>query len=418
MTERPVILVGFVLAALERLAFRPEGSVVFVEEPDIVRKRDVHAKVAGSTLVREVVEWEHHLPGAADELFNARPDLEPVAVLPLVEYATPFAARLAERYGLPGARYGAVQLLRDKSLLRRVSTAAGIANPASERADSPDDVRDFMRRHPGRVVLKPANRQASVGTMVLGDPAEVDEAWQWCVVHEEGVFVPDRRLPLVMLVEQFVDGHEYSVEMLVRDGAPLFHSVTDKLLYPGPLPIEQGHVVPADVPGELAQRLFAETERLLAAVGFHTGVVHCEWIVSGDVPYVVECAGRFAGDGILELVEQAYGFDLVRSYLTVMAGEPLPAPLPRQAVRAAAVRFLAVEPGLVEAVEGLDEACAMPGVVACDVSVHPGDRTPQLRSSWDRVGHVQARASSPAEAALVAERALARVAVKVRPDLD
>src|SRR4051812_7624369 len=115
MTTRPVICVGFVLNALKTLTFRPDQSVMFVEEPDIVRKRDVHAKVAGHPLLREVIEWEHYLPGSADEFANRYPDLDPIAVLPLVEYATPFAARLAERYGVPGGGHGAVQLLRDKS---------------------------------------------------------------------------------------------------------------------------------------------------------------------------------------------------------------------------------------------------------------------------------------------------------------
>jgi hypothetical protein len=130
MADKPVVIVGFVAASLPSLAeFQPDRSVIFVEEPDVVRKRGVHDKVAGSSLVREVIEWEHHLPGKADEFYLTHRDLDPAAIVPLVEYATPFAARLAERYGLPGAGVGAAQILRDKALLRRVSGAAGIANP-------------------------------------------------------------------------------------------------------------------------------------------------------------------------------------------------------------------------------------------------------------------------------------------------
>lgn len=416
MTARPVVLVGFVLAALPGFSYLPEGSLVFVEEPDVVRKRDVHAKVAGAGLVREVVEWEHYLPGAADEFYVSHRDLAPSAVLPLVEYATPFAARLAERYGLPGAGYGAALVLRDKSVLRRVAAGAGIANPASRRAEGPEDVRAFLREYPAGVVLKPANRQGSVGTMILTDPGRVDDAWQGCLEHDEGVFVPDRRMPLAMLVEQYVDGHEYSVEMFLAGGEPVFASITDKLLYPGPRPIEQGHVVPADVPPELAERLTGETRRLLAAVGFGTGVVHCEWIVSGGVPYLVECAGRFGGDGIVALLAHAFGFDPIRTFQRVMSGEPLDGPLPRQAGSAAAVRFLAAGPGRVDAVAGVEEARALPGVLDVDVAVAPGDRIPEMRSSWDRVGHVEVQAPTPAAAARLAEEAIGKVVVTVRPD--
>jgi len=102
MTERPSIIVGFVpvLASIGDFADR---TVILIEEPDVIRKRDIGSTMAGASMLRELVEWEYHLPGAADVFFNTRPDLNPAMVMPLVEYATPFAARLAERYGLPGA---------------------------------------------------------------------------------------------------------------------------------------------------------------------------------------------------------------------------------------------------------------------------------------------------------------------------
>ena len=114
--SRPVVLVGYVAAALTAFAeLLPPGSVVFVEEPDVVRKRGAREKTDASPMVRELIEWEHQLPGRADEFFHTYRDLAPTAVVPMTEYATPFAARLAERYGLPGAGYGAAGILRDRS---------------------------------------------------------------------------------------------------------------------------------------------------------------------------------------------------------------------------------------------------------------------------------------------------------------
>lgn len=403
---KPLVLVGFVGAALPSLAeLQPAGSVIFVEEPDVVRKRQVRDKVAGSPLVRELIEWEFHLAGKADEFYNAHKDLDPAAIVPLVEYATPFAARLAERYVLPGASLGAAQILRDKALLRQVSRAAGIANPESARVDSPADVLAFMARHPGPVVLKPANRQASVGTQVLRHAAEVERAWADCIVQDEGIFVPDRPMQLRMLVERYVEGAEYSVEMLVQGGGALFVNVTGKRLFPGPRPVELAHVVPADIPSALAALLVSQTGRVVQAVGFRDGIVHCEWIVEGGVPYLVECAGRFAGDGIIELIQRAYPVELNRSYFAVMRGESLPGPMPLRAQRAAAVRFLSIEPGVVRSVEGVEDAARAPGVFMCDVTVAAGDHFAGLRSSWDRVGDVMVTADGPAEALRLAETA-------------
>lgn len=412
MTERPVIIVGFVppLPVLTEL-YRP-GTVILVDEPDVVRKRGIAAAMSGTPILRELIEWEYQLPDAADEFFAARPDLNPDAVLPLVEYATPFAARLAERYAVPGAGTTAAQILRDKALLREVTTAAGIHNPEWRAVDSPEQVRRFMAAHPGPVVLKPANRQASVGTKILQGPDGVDRAWDECVRQDEGAMVPDRPVPVRMLVERYVHGHEYSVEMLVHEGEPLFTNITDKLLYPGARPIELGHLVPADLPDGLARLLRDGTADVLRVVGFGSGIVHCEWIVRDDVLYLVECAGRFAGDGIVELIERAYPVELAKAYYTVMRGER-PPPLPERAAGAAAVRFLQVEAGTVTAVSGVAAAAALPGVVHASVTVGPGDTVPKLRSSWDRIGSVMTCAATSGAAMKLAEQAVEHIRVEV-----
>ncbi|MEV4558540.1 ATP-grasp domain-containing protein [Kitasatospora sp. NPDC049285] len=409
---RPVLIIGYVAFAVPGIAaFQPADSVVYVEEPDVARKRHLDEAVREIGFARGLIEWEYHLPGRADAFFAAHPGLDPVAVIPAVEYAVPFAARLAERYGLPGASLGAAQLLRDKHLLRTVAAAAGIANPASEPVRSAAELADFLARHPGPAVLKPANRQASVGTRVVGSPEEAEEAWAFGQVQDEGVFVPDRPIEGAMLAERFVSGPEFSVEMLVAGGRPVFANSTGKVLYPGPYPIEAGHTVPADLPEEQRKLLVTETERLAAAVGFGDGVLHCEWILEDGVPVLVECAGRLPGDSITDLIEAAYPVALVRAYFALMSGEPFD-PLPERAERATAARFLAPDgPGTVSAVHGLDEAAAAEGVQLAVVGVGAGHRTGGLRSSWDRVGIVTTLADTPAEARRLADAAAALVRI-------
>ncbi|MET9111928.1 biotin carboxylase, partial [Streptomyces zhihengii] len=101
-------------------------------------------------MIRELLEWDYRAAGAADAFFHAHPAVVPAAVVPLVEDATVFAARLAERYGFPGAGLGPAQLLRDKALLRAVTRAAGVTSPASAAADGPERVRAFMAADPAR----------------------------------------------------------------------------------------------------------------------------------------------------------------------------------------------------------------------------------------------------------------------------
>lgn len=409
---RPILLVGYSLAWLEVMAGSAD-PVVFVEEPDVARKRNVDEQLAGSdaTLIR----WEYQTRGAADRFFLAHRQLHPVAILPGVEYAVPFAARLAERYGVAGATLGAASILSDKALLRTVTRAAGIPNPRSEHVHGPDDVRAFMAACDGPIVLKPANRQASVGTQVVDDPETIDDVWRECTQQDEGIYAPDREKPLVMLAEQFVAGDEYSVELLVAGGEPLFANVTEKHLFAGPRPIELGHAVPAPISLALTEQLVAQTRGVLDAVGFDSGFVHCEWIVMAGVPYLVECAGRMPGDLIVPMIDQAWHTDMVGAFATVMRGE-LPPPLPTAAPAGSGVCFVAADPGEVVSVGGVEAARALDGVKSADVLVAPGDRVNELRSSWDRVGWVNAVAATPHDALELARRAAALITVDVLTD--
>jgi hypothetical protein len=217
-SDGSVIFVGLTLAGLRGLGqYLPDGSAVFIDEPDVLRKRDAVAKSAGIPTLRELIGWElYELEGAADRFYNANRQRRPAGILPVSDYGVPFTARLAERYGVRGAGYGAARALRDKHLLRQITQSAGIANPESVPVARPAEARAFMAEIGGPIVLKPANRQAAIGTRIVAEPGEIDAAWLECTDQEEGVFLPDRPLPLRMLAERYVRGEEFSVEMMLR----------------------------------------------------------------------------------------------------------------------------------------------------------------------------------------------------------
>jgi len=415
--DGPIILAGYAKAWLTELSkFVPDHSIVFVEEPDVIRKRSVRKDTDPARAVRELVEFEFHLDPAADCFYHRHRDLRPSAVIPVVEYAVPFAARLAERFGVPGATYGAARLLRDKHLLREVTAAAGIPNPRSVVVAGPEEVKAFMAEIGGPIVLKPANRQAAVGTKIITDPADIETSWVECTDQDEGVFVPDRPMPVYMLAEQFVRGEEFSVEMMISGGRPVFGATTRKFLFDGPRPVEQGHLHPADVDPRLSARLVADTARVLDAVGMDSGFVHGEWMVADGVPQLIECAGRMAGDGIIELVIYAWQYDVVGQYIAMMQGKPL-AEVPSVPSRHAATWLARAPVGIVESVDGVDEARAIPGVHTL-IAPTVGEEVRELRSSWDRPAFVTAEGATPAEALAAAQAAIARIAVKVRPALS
>ncbi|MFJ8157356.1 ATP-grasp domain-containing protein [Streptomyces sp. NPDC094468] len=387
-TGAQVVFVGYNAAYLRAVdGSVPAGSVVVIEEPDIIRKRELHGAADRFRCLDRIVPASYQQSAEALDLAADLAAVRPVAaVVPGLEYAVPAAAALAEKLGLPGATETAAQTLRDKVRLREVTGAAGVRNPRWREVHGPADILDFAGDGP--VVVKPANRQASVGVQLLDsvDAATAAEAWERTSSAVEYEQVPDRPLRWRFLAEERLRGPEYSVEALVRQGEVVFENVTAKTVVPGPYPVELGHLLPAPL-DEDTRTAFADALRaLVAATGFGTGILHAEWILTEAGPTLVECAGRCPGDYLIDLIDLAYGTRIRVTLIDLLAGRPVT--LPRSARQTSAIRFLAAGPGTVTEVSGLDRAHELPGVRAAEVDVEAGQEVRPWASSWDRAGHV------------------------------
>ncbi|MGW0877011.1 ATP-grasp domain-containing protein [Streptomyces sp. NPDC002740] len=387
-TDAQVVFVGYNAAYLRAIdGSVPNGSVVVIEEPDIIRKRELQDAAARFGCLDRIVPASYQQSAGALDLAAELTATRPVAaVVPGLEYAVPAAAALAEKLGLPGATEAAAQALRDKVRLREVSGAGGVRNPRWREVHGPADILEFAGDGP--VVVKPANRQASVGVQLLDsvDAATAAQAWERTSSAAEYEQVPDRQLAWRFLAEERLRGPEYSVEALVRRGEIIFENITAKTVVPGPYPVELGHLLPAPLDRDTQTAFETAMRALVAAIGFRTGILHAEWILTESGPTLVESAGRCPGDYLIDLVDLAYGTQIRLTLIDLLAGRTVT--LPRSARQTSAIRFLAAGPGTVTEVAGVDTAQGLPGVQVAEVDVEAGQEVRPWASSWDRAGHV------------------------------
>jgi S-sulfo-L-cysteine synthase (3-phospho-L-serine-dependent) len=118
----------------------------------------------------------------------------------------------------------------------------------------------------------------------------------------------------------------------------------------------------------------------------------------------MELAARLGGGHDAELCRAAIGVDLNGLALAAALGEPLETPEPAPA-GGVVVRFLVPPAGVLEQVDGLDEALAVDGVVDARVYRSPGWEFGEFRRGSDRAGYVLAHGGSRAEALARADRA-------------
>jgi biotin carboxylase len=320
------------------------------------------------------------------------------------------AALVADRLGIEGNPLKPVLLTRDKVKMRENMQAGGVPSiPHAAVRNAADAIR-FGNDYGWPIIVKPANGVGSRQIHKLFAPADAypafaaidgDASTAGVIKHD----FPDMRI----IAEKFIEGAEVSVEAITWEGRHTVLGVTDKITTGYPRFVESGHTMPSVLPAETVAQINALVVRFLDSIEHRYGPSHTEVIVSDDGPIIVESHTRTGGDRIFEMVELAYGVDMFGATLQGFAGAfPDIEPVRRGG---AAIRYLTVDEGRVLAIDGLDEAARLPGVVRCDITLKVGDRAKAFIDSNVRYGYVLATGETAQQAAANAERALAQIRI-------
>ncbi|WP_053752587.1 ATP-grasp domain-containing protein [Streptomyces sp. MMG1533] len=342
--------------------------------------------------VDEVVTCETNDPAAVVTAVRGL-DHPADAIVAVGEWHMISGAEASRTLGLPGPDPAGVRAARDKSATRRLCAAAGVPVPGFARVEAPEEVYGLGLAYP--CVVKPLDDGGSNGVRLCRAPEDAADHVRLLLkdTHNER---GQRKIPAA-LVEEYVDGPEVSVEVLVRGGVVSVLAVTFKELGELPYFCETGHHVPAALGSGLDEHCAEVAARSLAAVGFDFGAAHVELRLAADGPRLIEINCRPAGDRITRLVALSTGVDIPAELVAMHLDpvRPLPAPGTHQA---AAVAFLPAAEGVVSAVAGAGTAARLPGVVDVALYVEPGTRVPALPNNTARYGHVVAVAPTGPQA--------------------
>ncbi|PWI08950.1 DabC [Streptomyces sp. NWU339] len=353
-----------------------------------LRVRAVESAAAWDGRPLDLAERFHRVAGAHDESWvravtEAAAEGTPDGLIAFAEPHVLAGALVQERYGLRGPSLHAAVVSRNKALQRATFAAYDVPQPDHVHVGSVAEARDWMLdRLP--VVVKPLTLAGSRGVELVSDAADVDEV------------IARRGTEGQVLVEEAVEGPEYSWEALLRDGEVLFTNVTAKETTPPPYFVELAHRCGHRFDRELAAQVDDLTTRVCAAIGMRTGLVHLEFKVGSRGPVLMEIAVRTPGDYLPDAISRTYGFNLYEAMVRLATGLPL-APLPQQPVSYAATVFPTAAPGTIREITGTDEVLAHPAVVRVRLRKGPGDAVLPLTSSGRRMGHVLVDAATPGE---------------------
>ena len=314
----------------------------------------------------------------------------------------------------------------DKAAMRRRMKECGVPIPEFHVVSSEDEFLSAMKSLGRRFVCKPVDNAASRG-VVLVDTDELekghDSSEKEITKELLGIYSYTKGYSRSgeVLLEEFMEGPEVSVESFTTQGETHIITITDKMVTEIPFFVETGHTEPSRLSAEVQEDIRRVAEAAIKAVGIENGPSHTEIKVTGDGAKLVEIAARLGGDFITsKLVPLSTGVDMIDCCISSTLGEKVRWQSTKN--EGSAIRFLYSaeadgefkSKGIIEAVAGVEDALKMPGVTEVCLYKAAGDEVGSLKNSGDRWGHVIATGENAEEAAKNAENAAVNIRFMIK----
>ncbi|TIL44420.1 acetyl-CoA carboxylase biotin carboxylase subunit family protein [Mesorhizobium sp.] len=319
-------------------------------------------------------------------------------------YAT--VGKLCQYFDLPGPNPTSIQRCCDKFAQRRLLAAAGVPIPAFRLAASASEIESSAAEIGLPVILKPAEGSGSRGVRLCRDVDELDEHMTY-LLGGKHIWRSSPRI----LIEEFAQGPHYTAEIMgnevigigTADFGPPPHFVYYQFAYPAPLA------------GDAYRRIADVSLSSLRALGLGWGptAIELRWTKHG--PVVIEVNPRLSGTPTPQLVQLAYGVDLVTEHIKLVIGDEWN--LRRKHSHTAAAQFLIADSdGILDWTGGDSQAAAAVSGVA-EVKLYVESKWPVVRKGdyRDCIGYIVAASPSLAGTEAILQRAVGSIGWSITP---
>ena len=341
--------------------------------PEIAQRVETHYRISQCLNAGQLAIAAKEISkkmGGIDRFFGALEDLQ----LPI--------AKVRDHLGIEGLGVEAATNFRDKSRMKNLMRQHDL--PCARHALVTDKAQAwaFVKETGYPLVVKPPDGAGARNTFQVSNPETLKDYLD--------VFAPSPTNPT--LLEEFIQGDEYSFEGFSIQGHMVWHSLTR--YYPNPLDVLKNPWIQWCVllPREIDHSRFDDiryyNRQVLQTLGMRTGVTHMEWFRRKDGSVAVsEVAARPPGAQIMSLMSYANSRDFYHAWAELMVHDRFEPPERKFAAGAAFLRGQGQ--GRVKRVHGLEQAQREVGDVVMEAKLpQPGQFS---SSSYEGEGYVIVR---------------------------
>ena len=327
---------------------------------------------------------------------------------PCSEVSMNVMGRIHDELNLSGVSRTQAVVATNKHLMREAFKKGDAPSPISILAKSAEDAWEQFMAMPGDAILKPSRNSGSRGIAKVSKGSNgVSEVSKEDFYKLYDIALEESRDNSV-LIEQFIEGPEFSVEIIVWEGKVNVLTVTDKKTTEAPHFVELGHNQPSCFPEETVALIKDAAVRGVKALGVDKCACHAEVKVQDGKAYLMEIGARMGGDFISTVLTRlSTGIDMVAAAIDCALNIE-PDLTPKAAPQGVCIRYFCPKPGKLVSISNT-EVLDDPRVHEWEIYHQVGDEIPEVTSSLCRSGHVIVTEETPQKAIAYAESLLNEV---------
>jgi len=290
----------------------------------------------------------------------------------------PTIGAINDALNLPGIKRDTADLMTYKNRFREFQQANNLSHPAFSVATSTEECLQHLKNFGSPAIIKPVDSSGSRGIskVSIREPEHLKVCFKRALSVSRGKRV---------CIESVISGTEVGGNALLYGGNVHFLAITAKHMQGF---LVEGHSYPTNISQSKQDQIKMALIECCALLGYDDGALNFDVMVDGKTVVIIELGARFGGNGLTDLTERAFGYDIqtemIKSILKVKPKEPLFQPV--QAC--GSYVFGSPKNGTLTHID--DHSVVqeqLPWVSSISLSYNIGDKVPKMQSNADLIGY-------------------------------
>lgn len=294
-------------------------------------------------------------------------------------------ARVAEILKLPFFSVEAAQISTDKLLMKQKFIEGGIPCAKGFIINDINELSEYDIAFPA--IIKPRDNSGSRGVIYCQDFNKSESAVQEALEYTSKGNV---------LIEEYIEGNEYSVEGIHFKGEHHVIQITEKTTTSFPYNVEVRHVQPADISEQRQKQIKDLVTKVARKLNFNNCASHTELKINEKGIFIIETSPRLGGDFISStLVPLSTGINMEDILIDISLNTDISfLKLSNLIQKNSGIIFFQLPKGNIKSIGNIKKMKIIKGCHSFQFNLGKGDRIPYLKNSIDRYGYAIFREDS------------------------